>query len=327
VILLLGIPSEPPLALVQERLLALGAPTLVLNQRQFESVDLWFEVAGRRVDGWLRLDGRHIPLAEIEGVYARPMDDRLLPELEGEPQGSPRRLRCRRLHEALVAWLDVAPGRVVNRFREMGSNGSKPYQAQLIREAGFSVPETLVTNDPAAVERFRRRHGRIIYKSVSATRSIVQELTGGDEPRLEAVRACPVQFQAYVPGFDVRVHVVGEEVIATRIDSAAVDYRYSEHGEGGTRLTAIDLPAELAARSRRLTQRLGLSFAGIDLRFTPAGDVVCFEVNPSPAYSYYEEHAGQPISMALARYLVDGRGPAQVASPSVRRRRPGSGAP
>jgi hypothetical protein len=34
--------------------------------------------------------------------------------------------------------------------------------------------------------------------------------------------------------------------------------------------------------------------------------VYCFEVNPSPAYSYYESHTGQPISAALARYLVAG---------------------
>ena len=30
----------------------------------------------------------------------------------------------------------------------MASNGSKPYQTQLIRAHGFAVPETLITNDP-----------------------------------------------------------------------------------------------------------------------------------------------------------------------------------
>jgi hypothetical protein len=31
---------------------------------------------------------------------------------------------------------------------------------------------------------------------------------------------------------------------------------------------------------------------------------VCFEVNPSPAYSYYQELTGAPISDALVRYLA-----------------------
>ena len=35
----------------------------------------------------------------------------------------------------------------------MGSNTSKPYQLDIIRKAGFRVPETLITTDPAtAVE-------------------------------------------------------------------------------------------------------------------------------------------------------------------------------
>ena len=51
-----------------------------------------------------------------------------------------------------------------------------------------------------------------------------------------------------------------------------------------------------------------LDFAGIDLRITPDGETYCFEVNPSPAYSAFEEATGQPISLALARYLA-GVGP------------------
>ena len=38
---------------------------------------------------------------------------------------------------------------------------------------------------------------------------------------------CPTQFQEYIPGSDVRVHVAGESVIATEIDSTADDYRYA----------------------------------------------------------------------------------------------------
>jgi len=49
---------------------------------------------------------------------------------------------------------------------------------------------------------------------------------------------------------------------------------------------------------------MGLGFAGIDLRRTPDGELICFEVNPSPAFSYYEAQTGQPIAEALAAYLA-----------------------
>jgi len=43
------------------------------------------------------------------------MDDRLLPELRDEPDGSPARRHARAFHDALYRWIEVAPGRIVNR--------------------------------------------------------------------------------------------------------------------------------------------------------------------------------------------------------------------
>lgn len=60
----------------------------------------------------------------------------------------------------------------------------------------------------------------------------------------------------------------------------------------------------LAERCLRLAHALGLAVAGIDLKLTPDQQVYCFEVNPSPAFSYYEAHTGQPIAQAIARYLA-----------------------
>ena len=65
------------------------------------------------------------------------------------------------------------------------------------------------------------------------------------------------------------------------------------------------LEPHLEAACIALSKALGLAFTGIGLRITPDGEVYCFEVNPSPAYSYYEANTGQPISTALARYLID----------------------
>jgi glutathione synthase/RimK-type ligase-like ATP-grasp enzyme len=50
---------------------------------------------------------------------------------------------------------------------------------------------------------------------------------------------------------------------------------------------------------------MGLLVAGIDLRHTPDDRWVCFEVNPSPAFVFYEEATGQPIANAIARALVN----------------------
>jgi glutathione synthase/RimK-type ligase-like ATP-grasp enzyme len=303
-ILLCGIPSESPLAMVARALDTLGADYRVLNQRKVADLDIAWQIDGAGVAGTLRLEEETFRLADIGAVYFRLMDDRILPELEGEPEGSPSRRHSRGFHDALLRWIEVAPGRIVNRAEPQGSNGSKPYQAQLIQHYGLRVPETLITNDPHAVLAFQREHGTLIYKSMSGVRSIVHALGPDDLARLDLIRWCPVQFQALVPGTDVRAHVVDREVHATQIISDIIDYRYARRSGGSAELRATELAPETADKCIALSRGLGLPFAGIDLKITPDGEVFCFEVNPCPAFSFYEANTGQPIAASLARYLA-----------------------
>ena len=203
----------------------------------------------------------------------------------------------------------LAPALVLNRSQEVGLNYSKPLQAQLISRNGFAVADTIVTNDPDLVRAFRDRHTRVVYKSVSCVRSIVKLLDTAAADRLEAIRACPTQFQEFVEGINVRVHTVNSRAFATAIRSHAVDYRYAyEEGEQET-LEPYALSSGLTERCLALASAFDLEFAGIDLKITPDGDVYCLEVNPCPAFSYYELHTGQPIAAAVADYLaVAGRG-------------------
>jgi len=304
-ILLCGIPSEDPLAMVAHALEKLGADFRFLNQRQVADYSIAWQIAIDKVDGTLSLGTETFRLADIDGAYLRLMDDRLLPELDGEVEGSPARRHARAFHDALYRWLEVAPGRIVNRSDPQGSNGSKPFQAQLISQYGLRVPETLITNDPDRVLAFQREHGTLIYKSISGVRSIVQTFGEDDLARLEHIRWCPVQFQALIRGTDMRVHVVGQEIYATEIISNTLDYRYARRNGGSAELRASVLPSDIAEKCVAVTHALGLAFAGIDLKITPDGEIFCFEVNPCPAFSFYEANTGQPIAFALARYLAN----------------------
>jgi len=304
-IVLAGIPSEPPLARVADELGGRGLPFVWFDQRRAADSACAFRLDDEGLHGTLRDGERSVRLEDVAAVYWRLMDDRLLPELKGLPADAPQRVRCRGLHDAFVTWTSLTPARVVNRVAAMASNSSKPYQAQLIRTVGFDVPETLVTNDPDLVRDFVAGHGRVIYKSISGARSIVAEVDDDALARLDDVRWCPVQFQAYVEGVDVRVHVVGRRVFSTRVASEAADYRYAAARVGApARLEPTRLSEAVTARCIELTVRLDLRFSGIDLRITPDERVVCFEVNPCPAYTYYEGHTGQPIARAVADHLV-----------------------
>lgn len=316
-ILVCGIPSETPLRMVTSALEEMGAPFVVFNQRQFAACDVWFEIHRRQIRGELRIAGRSYPLQEFTAVYSRMMDDRLLPELADEPPDSPMRKFCRSFHDTLIRWSEITPSLVINRCAPMASNSSKPFQSQLIREHGFLIPEILVTTEPDEVRAFRSAHGRVIYKSISAVRSIVQELSDEDEERLERIRWCPTQFQSFVEGTNLRVHTVGNEVFATAVRSEATDYRYASRQSGeAAELREVVLSSALAEQCLALSRALGLEFAGIDLKITPNDDVYCFEVNPCPAFSYYENNTGQPIAAAVARHLASAA-PVTTGSPEL----------
>jgi glutathione synthase/RimK-type ligase-like ATP-grasp enzyme len=303
-ILLCGIRSETPLAMVAKALAKLELPHRIFHQRDVASCRIEWRIAGGAVTGSLLLGGKEIDLTRVEGVYMRLMDDRILPELKGLPDEDPARRHARAFHEALLRWSEVTPARVVNRAEPQGSNGSKPYQARLIAAQGFAPPPTLITNDPEAVLAFRKQHGRIIYKSMSGVRSIVAALEDEDLGKLERIKWCPVQFQKALEGTNVRVHVVGNAAFATEIESSHIDYRYAKRDGGETNLRATTLPRPIRARCIALAKALGLDFAGIDLMRTPADEYYCFEVNPQPAFSYFEANSGQPIARAVARHLA-----------------------
>ncbi|WP_426168079.1 ATP-grasp domain-containing protein [Sandarakinorhabdus sp. DWP1-3-1] len=304
-ILFAGIPSEAPIALAIAAAETLRLPHIVFNQRHAAHCQLRLEWGAGGLSGAIALGGSPIDLGAITGIYARMADVGVLPEhrARGRTPPDPAALaRATAMCGLFDDLLEVFPGTVVNRPSAMGSNMSKPGQAQLITAHGLKTPPTLVSNEPDAIRAFQAEHGRVVYKSISAVRSIVQELRPGTD--LSAVARLPTQFQALVPGTDIRTHVVGEEVFASAITSDAIDYRYADRQGRDTEMMPTELPPDIAARCVALTKSLGLAMAGIDLKRTPDGDWYCFEVNPSPAYSYFEEMAGQPMSWALARLLA-----------------------
>jgi glutathione synthase/RimK-type ligase-like ATP-grasp enzyme len=185
----------------------------------------------------------------------------------------------------------------------MGSNFSKPYQLQLIRKQGFAIPPTLVTNDPDAARAFRAKHKHVIYKSISSIRSVVRIFGEDDFDRIEHILWCPTQFQAHIKGLNVRVHTIGSMAYGSAIISDAIDYRYAYRDGHSLRMRAIDLPCAVAERCVRLAMSMNLAFAGIDLIVPSWDQLYCLEVNPSPAFAFYERETDQPIARAVAAYL------------------------
>ena len=304
-ILLWGLSGDGPFDSVRAALQRRGASVAVFDQRLAlqTSIEL---TSGEEIHGSIGVEGTVVPLDDVSAVYWRTYDARSLPAVLAADavSGNHEALSAAwALEEAIVAWLEVTKACVVNCPSSMASNGSKPYQSEILRSHGFHVPRTLISTDPEAIKRFWTECGAVIYKSIGGTRSVVSRLGESHLRRLDNVVWCPTQFQQFVPGQDHRVHIVGDEVFACKVISNADDYRYAGlHGEPA-RLLKVTLPVDVAERCVSIARSLGLHLAGIDLRLAPDGRWFCFEVNPSPGFTYYEAHTGQPIADAIASFL------------------------
>ncbi|MDF2431382.1 MAG: hypothetical protein JWP44_1013 [Mucilaginibacter sp.] len=301
-IILMGIPSETPLRLLAEACAVKQIPYEFFNQRRQEhwTVEPDYNLIG---DSILGNGDKRFRLNDCKGLYLRSMDHTEVPEYASSQNKKTINEMYTRLYQVLDAETSC---KVVNAPSVQMSNNSKPYQSLIIKKHGLDIPDMCITNNEDEARGFLAKYKSAIYKSISGTRSIVKQVDEKSMQSLHKIKYCPVQFQEYVSGFNVRVHVVGYHAIATKICSDAVDYRYA-HSEGKTtELEPFKMSDDVAEKCISLAHSLHLPFAGIDLMITNDGRTICFEVNPSPGYSYYELNTGQLISHALADYIGQG---------------------
>lgn len=182
----------------------------------------------------------------------------------------------------------------------VGINITKPYQLALLRAAGLPTPDSLWTNDPAAVLRFCEDR-EAIFKPVAggaATRKV--EANDLSPERLAKLGAAPVCFQELLPGDDVRVYVIdGQVVCALRIVTDAIDFRQHEQ-----RIDAIELEPEVAASCVRAAAIIGLPYTGMDIKGDRHGRYKILELNPSAMFIGFEQRAGVDICGPLCDALV-----------------------
>jgi glutathione synthase/RimK-type ligase-like ATP-grasp enzyme len=262
----------------------------------------------------IRLDGRApIPFDEIASVWwRRPREFTAAAVLRTQHAA----FAARQTGEAmmgLLASLGAAGVRLVNDPWRDEVASLKTRQLDAAGAAGLSVPPTLVTSDPAAARTFLDACGPegAIHKPLHPADvdwRPTRWVGPADLARLDALRLAPVILQAYVPGVDVRVTAVGDDLFAAEIDaretSSPEDFRPVL---ADCRVAPCTLPEGDTVALRALLRDLDLSYAALDLRRRADGSLAFLEVNPGGQWYFVEQRTGQPITAALARHLAEGR--------------------
>jgi len=267
-------------------------------------------------DGAITLQDRSIHFDQLSSIwYRRPTPFELDPTLT--PAG--QQFASAEARMAIGGLLRSIDCLWVNHPEKMVTADYKPFQLKVAGDCGLEIPASLITNDPdAVIGFFEHCHGQMIYKTLSGG-MIVSE--SGDVVSIytsrvtlddllnesQHVRHTACLFQELVPKkLELRITVIGNHVFPAEIyfqhaEQAAVDWRAAYQD---LRYEIHQLPEDIHKKCLTLVQKLGLSFAAIDMIVTPDGRYVFLELNSNGQWGWIQNATGLPICETLVDMLV-----------------------
>ena len=195
---------------------------------------------------------------------------------------------------------------------------NKAVQLLFARDAGLTIPSTIISNDSTEVEEFAARHGGSVI-----VKPFFQELWEDEDGRaiqlasmasLEQIRGngkaislCPYIYQEAVPkNYELRIVVMGDQIYAIRIDSQAnegtrVDWRADS---ASCSLSQVHIPPEVGERILQFMRLCGIQFGSLDFVVTPKGEYVFLEINEQGQFLWVERRNPDiRILQAMTAYL------------------------
>lgn len=303
-IMIIGSEEEYHARYIYDRLQERGTSCFYLDTRTFPtSLQLSLSPNQGGADGCIITpEGQKIVLSDIQTVYWRYHHGiEVSPNIPTEVSGIVYReieSAIGSLFRNMTHTLWVNPASAIERHRY------KTHQLALMAQAGIPIPDTLVGNDGDAVMAFFDKHdGNVIYKPVAGG-AHTAKLTREDltPERIQELSVSPVQFQEMIPGVDVRVYGIGEELFAAEIQAGTLDFRDNPDAP----IVPVSIPDEVATHCLKIMDLFEYKFTGIDLRHTPDGRYVFLEANPSPMFVHFANVTGYPIVEKLLELLESG---------------------
>lgn len=207
--------------------------------------------------------------------------------------------------------LEESGMRVVNPPRSLEIAIDKWLTLDRLHASGLPVPQTICCQGrEAALEAFEQLGGDVVVKPLfgGEGRGILRvdqpDLAWRVFTTLEQLGSV-IYVQEFIegPGFDIRVLVVGQRMVAVR-RVARGDWRNNLSRGAAAEPMTLEIELEQAARSA--CQALGLEIAGVDFLPTRGGDLRLLEVNAVPGWLKTAGACPFDIPVEILRHIVHG---------------------
>ena len=181
---------------------------------------------------------------------------------------------------------------------------NKLIQLKAAQQADLRLPKTLISQDPNLVKKFcADLNYRVVVKTVAGTHD-AGVLVGRVTPEIlteEAISICPAIYQEFIPGKNhLRICCFGNQIHTVLLKSERLDWRYP--------LDVIAEPFKLDQLTElqifKVLSSLNLPMGIIDMKLSPEGEPIWFEVNPQGQFLFLEGLCGIPLAEFFTDFLI-----------------------
>lgn len=193
-------------------------------------------------------------------------------------------------------WINKPESVIKHRF--------KVNQLKIMKDAGITIPESIVTNDIEELKEFYNRHNKkVLYKPLLWGEPKNLKDDDLNDENISKILHMPTLFQEKIDGVDIRVHLIDNDVFPTRIIRKSDDNYKTDRD---LKIEKAVLPDSVIKDCFKIAEIFDLELTGVDLRETKSGEYVYFEANPSPQFAIYEDECGYDITAKLVNKLCQG---------------------
>jgi len=210
---------------------------------------------------------------------------------------------------SMIEHMEVSGIRLINPCYPFRRARDKYATQYTLAEAGLPVADTYTTENMERAHGWSMGLGECVYKPILGSMGKGSLKFENPDLAYNAWRMLsrlgqPLIVQEYLPnpGRDIRVFVVGGEVIGSAFKYGAAGSWKTNVAQGG-RMVDEPLPDEILELGLKATEALGLDYAGVDIIESERGPVI-LEVNGSPGWQALKAATGVDVAERIVRYAT-----------------------
>ncbi len=271
---------------------------------------------GKFNDSMLHLGKRKFNIDEIKIILFRYFDPKFLNYYSG---GVYQMYLAQQWYQAFNC-LPIALDAIwINNPQRTFESENRLNQLLSAQRLGFSIPETLITNEMEAAKKFFKRfpkstivkvlHHHEIYLNQKSYRFLTNNIETSHLSKFNELTYAPVIFQKKIENdSEIRVTVINDKTFSCKISTIKEKRNFSDlHKikEKELIFSEISLDKKIEKLCIKLNRKLGLLVSSIDFVQGKNGELLFLEINPIGDWNWIEKHTNLPITKSMFDFVND----------------------